>query len=89
MVDTAALFEFIKHGDDDHQAWLREAIEAFAAGLPKPAPRGLGKHGAKIAELELRLSSANALLKQAYDDDSVAIELNWRVGARKSFQAGV
>jgi hypothetical protein len=30
------LFDAIKHGDEDHQAWLRAAIDAHFAGKPKP-----------------------------------------------------
>lgn len=34
-----ALFDFVKHGDEKHRAWLREAIDAFYAGLPRPEPK--------------------------------------------------
>lgn len=34
-----ALFEAIKHGDEKHQEWLWEAIQAFATGKPIPPPR--------------------------------------------------
>jgi hypothetical protein len=33
------LYEALKHGDDIHRAWLREAIIAFFAGQPIPPPR--------------------------------------------------
>lgn len=36
------LFEAIKHGDDEHQEWLDEAIKNVRAGLPVPPPRGTG-----------------------------------------------
>lgn len=32
----ATLFDAIKHGDEAHQAWLKEAITAHFAGLPVP-----------------------------------------------------
>lgn len=64
LLDPAALFEFVKHGDEHHQAWLREAFEAYVAGNPKPEPRGLGRHGAKIAALEAENSSYAALLEE-------------------------
>ncbi len=32
----------ILHGDDDHRAWLRAAVEAFIARKPIPGPRGKG-----------------------------------------------
>lgn len=47
---AARLFEFIKHGDEEHQAWLREAIVAFLAGAPRPATR-LG-HAARQKQKE-------------------------------------
>jgi hypothetical protein len=30
------LFDAIKHGDEDHQAWLKEAIRCHFEGLPMP-----------------------------------------------------
>lgn len=30
------LFEFLAHGDDEHRRWLREAIDAFFSGKPRP-----------------------------------------------------
>lgn len=32
------LFDAIKHGDDAHQAWLKEAIENYFSGKPVPPP---------------------------------------------------
>jgi hypothetical protein len=34
----ATLFAAIKHGDEAHRIWLKEAIEAHFAGLPVPTP---------------------------------------------------
>jgi hypothetical protein len=56
--DRERLFQALRHGDEDHQAWLREAIEAFAAGHPTPAPRGQGNKEKRIAELEAQLAAA-------------------------------
>lgn len=36
------LFDAIKHGDDDHRRWLKDAIEAHFAGRPVPPPYGKG-----------------------------------------------
>jgi hypothetical protein len=36
---VAALFDAIKHGDAEHQAWLKNAIVAHFAGEPVPPPR--------------------------------------------------
>ena len=46
------LFNALKHGDSEHQAWLREAIEAYLEQKPVPAPRGqaMSEALAKIAE---------------------------------------
>jgi hypothetical protein len=30
------LFEFLKHGDEKHQAWLKEALDAFFEGKERP-----------------------------------------------------
>jgi hypothetical protein len=38
-IARARLFEYLKHGDEKHQAWLREAIEAFFDHKPRPEPR--------------------------------------------------
>ncbi len=45
------LFHAIKYGDDEHRAWLKDAIEAFFAGRSVPAPRGEGKKDAEIKRL--------------------------------------
>lgn len=50
--DVGRLFAALKHGDQDHQDWLREAIKAHFAGKPVPAPRGQGNKEKRIAELE-------------------------------------
>lgn len=34
-----ALFPAIAHGDDEHRAWLQEALENHFAGLPIPPVR--------------------------------------------------
>ena len=34
--DIVSLWEFLKHGDEDHQMWLYEAIEAWSEGLQRP-----------------------------------------------------
>ena len=40
---VAGLYEAIKHGDDEHRAWLREALVLHFAGLPVPPRRKKGK----------------------------------------------
>lgn len=51
------LFSAIAHGDEDHRAWLREAISAFYIGDPVPPPRGDGRKVARIAELERQVAA--------------------------------
>jgi hypothetical protein len=46
QVDEALLFEFLKHGDSEHRAWLAEAIAAFFADKPKPVQRAHAPHAA-------------------------------------------
>jgi NTP pyrophosphatase (non-canonical NTP hydrolase) len=41
----------IAHGDEEHRAWLKEAIEAHFAGKPVPEPRGQGTKEATITRL--------------------------------------
>ena len=35
-----ALFNAIKHGDAEHQAWLKQALENHFKGLPMPPVQG-------------------------------------------------
>lgn len=60
-----ALFEAIKHGDADHQRWLRDALTAWFAGKPVPAPYGSGSKEARIATLEAALREKDVALEQA------------------------
>jgi hypothetical protein len=54
------LFEAIKHGDDAHQAWLREAIAAHCAGLPVPAPTGGGSKERLAEAIRMTEDAENA-----------------------------
>lgn len=45
--DLNEFVEFILHGDENHQAWLKESVKAFLCGDPRPPTRG-----AKDVELE-------------------------------------
>lgn len=46
---VALLYDAIKHGDDVHKAWLKEAIDNHFAGLPVPPPTGKGTEGQRAA----------------------------------------
>lgn len=37
--DIIALWDFLKHGDTDHELWLLDAIEAFFEHRQRPPPR--------------------------------------------------
>ena len=41
--NVISLFDAIKHGDDEHKAWLKEAIEDHFAGREVKPPKGIGK----------------------------------------------
>jgi hypothetical protein len=45
------LFDAIAHGDDEHRAWLKEAITAHFAGEPVPPPRGRGTAERRMEEM--------------------------------------
>lgn len=62
------LFEAIKHGDDDHRAWLKEAIDAHFAGATVPAPRGAGRKEATIEQLQARLAEAEGVVDRLFAD---------------------
>lgn len=60
----------IAHGDDEHRAWLLDAILAFSEGCPIPAPRGSFTLRARVADLEADLRTLRA------DFDRVSLELD-------------
>lgn len=37
--DLIALWEFLKHGNEDHELWLIDAIEAFFQNQTRPPAR--------------------------------------------------
>lgn len=41
-LDSGALFAHLTHGDEQHQKWLREALEAYVRGEPRIPPYGQG-----------------------------------------------
>lgn len=52
---VSSLFSAIQHGDDEHRAWLKEAIEKHFAGVAVPPVRGSGTKEAlraRVAVLE-------------------------------------
>jgi NTP pyrophosphatase (non-canonical NTP hydrolase) len=58
--EAEALFQSLRHGDEDHQAWLREAIAAYYSGAPVPSPRGSGRKQALIDQSLAVLRDPNA-----------------------------
>jgi hypothetical protein len=66
--DDAGLVERLwlatKHGDEEHQAWLRDAYAAFFAGQPVPEPRGQGRKEAAILSLTARNKALEEALRE-------------------------
>lgn len=44
-VRIESLFEAIKHGDEKHQTWLKQAIEDHFAGRPVNSPERTSREG--------------------------------------------
>lgn len=43
MEKYETLYDAIAHGDEEHRAWLKEAIDNHFSGLPVPPPGGKGR----------------------------------------------
>ncbi len=81
-VMVARLFDALKHGDDEHRAWLKGAINAFFEGRPIPAPRGSGNKAARITALEAdKAALVEALEQQADGSSMIAALLNGQKSA--------
>lgn len=61
---TKALYAAIRHGDDDHQEWLYEAIYAFFHDQVVPPVKGLGNKEAKIKALEQIIQNRDELIQE-------------------------
>ena len=58
------LFDAIAHGDDEHRAWLKQAIEDHFAG--RPVQKSSGRNSAEIiAELRARIARLEAVAEAA------------------------
>ncbi len=60
------LYEALKHGDEEHQIWLHEAIHAWFQRKPVPEPRGSGTKDKLYKEVK-RLTEENEFLKREND----------------------
>ena len=60
----------ILHGDDEHRAWLTEAVAAFLVGKPITKPRGSGSAD-EIAALKRKLDVARGALEGLVDIQDV------------------
>lgn len=58
------LFEFIRHGDDAHEGWLRQALTAFRQGLPKPTYVPFNQYETKVVFID----GPNAVGKTYFTD---------------------
>lgn len=79
---VGTLFDAIKHGDEDHRAWLKEAIAAHFAGQPVPPARGRGR---KEAAYELALGEMRERCAAAADD----VYRRWPEGTSSSWECGM
>lgn len=46
-----SLFAAIEHGDAEHRAWLKEALECHFTGKPVPAPRSVAPSAAEWKQM--------------------------------------
>ena len=68
--DTIAeMFAQMRHGDLDHEAWLREAFHRFASGQPAPPAYGGTNKEKRIVELEGLLQEAKVFVPLALDTE--------------------
>jgi len=74
-----SLFEAIKHGDDDHQSWLREAIEAHLHGEAVPSPRSVINWKARAEAAESRVRE----LERDLSEMQAVSERSWRTRRRQ------
>ncbi len=59
------LFDAIAHGDDEHRAWLKAAIDAHFADQPIPPATGAGTKEARIAHLQARVGESETVIEAA------------------------
>lgn len=69
----------ILHGDEQHQQWLKDAVEAFIAGTPIPKPRGKGSadiiEAQRVAWADFR-SLANAAVQSGGNHPALREKFN-------------
>lgn len=69
------LYDALAHGDEEHRAWLREAITAHFSGKPIPPPRGSGSKEA-LEKRNAELEGENKRLQRQVE------ELQYNLGER-------
>ena len=79
----ASLFEAVRHGDPEHEAWLKQAITDHFAGRPIERPRGTGNRE-RAEALEAQIEAAEARLAElAPNDDKLVVAVDhWAERAR-------
>lgn len=79
---VATLFAAIKHGDDEHMAWLRQAIDDHFAGRTVARAVGLGTKERVIAERDAEIERLKAditrfaMASERYRDQLIVAEQN-------------
>ena len=79
-----ALIAAISHGDDEHRAWLSEAIHAFWKSEPVPPPRGSGRKDAEIQRLREALTVARQYVLVHADDDGELEQIDAALSSENS-----
>jgi len=75
---TDGLFDAIAHGDDEHRAWLKQAIKDYYAGRKVQRPAGNATHESlrqKIRSLETQLDETQKLLRETAPSDEMRGQL--------------
>ena len=58
-INKEGLYNALKHGDEEHQKWLKEAIDAYYEGKEIPYVQGGSAKDARIKELEKEVEELN------------------------------
>ena len=79
----ASLFDAIAHGDDEHRAWLKQAIDDHFAGRPVERVKGLGTTESLLAERDAASARVGSLATGTNEAILLIDEINERATSRK------
>lgn len=73
--DIEGLYNYLKHGDQDHQDWLKESIESYYYNKPVPEIKGSGNKEKmiqdlqeKVEQLELTIQTINYQNQNSFEN---------------------